>query len=154
MFPETKGIYNRPSTKQTVKWPSSGQDWVNFILRYIIKLLKRPTIAIQNRPILYGIISILLIIFIIELFKETLVIEPIKVPEELVKVGLNPETISLQLSDEIKKVFTYESKDIGSSVIFPKPDFLKYRPDIIVPTLGISFQSAVRLFKFRGQVYD
>jgi len=88
---------------------------------------------------LSAVLTVLIIaaLLIFEFLRTTVNIEPIAVPKSLSETGYTPEVAAKRLRDAVFQAVT----DAQSFVHGPEIDLRGERPDIVVPSIGISIDA-------------
>ncbi|MCI0483320.1 MAG: tetratricopeptide repeat protein [candidate division NC10 bacterium] len=93
--------------------------------------------AVITSVVLLGFLVAVLTAMLVAAFRDTVLVEPIGAPEELVQRGYTPQVIAYRLMDEVMAIrLEYKSMKDGRAIT---ADWTQ--ADIQIPTTGISFKS-------------
>lgn len=93
--------------------------------------------AVITSVVLLGFLVAVLTAMLVAVFRDTVLVEPIGAPQELVQRGYTPQVIAYRLMDEVMAIrLEYKSMKDGRAIT---ADWTQ--ADIQIPTTGISFKS-------------
>lgn len=93
--------------------------------------------AVITSVVLLGFLVAVLTAMLVAVFRDTVLVEPIGAPQELVQRGYTPQVIAYRLMDEVMAIrLEYKSMKEGRAIT---ADWTQ--ADIQIPTTGISFKS-------------